>query len=372
MIDLAVLKRLNAAEKSERLNALERAVKTADFPPVDARMVNNHIHTTYSFSPYSPTAAVYAARAEGLATCGIVDHDSIGGAEEFVAAGRIVGIPTTVGIETRVSFAGTPLRDRRTNNPDQTGVSYMVLHAVPHENIGKVQAYFAPLRERRNARNRAMVERINALYRADGVSLDFERDVLPLSQVRDGGSATERHLMLALAKQLLALGKAKLPEGAGDYETMLAEYDLVGALKKDCIPKVFVDATDECPKLEEFVRFAAEVDGILAYAYLGDVTASVTGDKKAQKFEDDYLDELFGVINGAGVRAVTYMPTRNTQEQILRLRALCERYGMLQIRGEDINSPRQKFVIEKMKEAQFANLIANTWRLIRHENGERE
>jgi len=372
MIDLAVLKRLNAAEKSERLNALERAVKTADFPPVDARMVNNHIHTTYSFSPYSPTAAVYAARAEGLATCGIVDHDSIGGAEEFVAAGRIVGIPTTVGIETRVSFAGTPLRDRRTNNPDQTGVSYMVLHAVPHENIGKVQAYFAPLRERRNARNRAMVERINALYRADGVSLDFERDVLPLSQVRDGGSATERHLMLALAKQLLALGKAKLPEGAGDYETMLAEYDLVGALKKDCIPKVFVDATDECPKLEEFVRFAAEVDGILAYAYLGDVTASVTGDKKAQKFEDDYLDELFGVINGAGVRAVTYMPTRNTQEQILRLRALCERYGMLQISGEDINSPRQKFVIEKMKEAQFANLIANTWRLIRHENGERE
>jgi hypothetical protein len=372
MIDLALLKSLNAADESERLKALGRAVGQADFPPVDERMVNNHIHTAYSFSPYSPSAAVYAARAEGLATCGIVDHDSIGGAREFIEAGKIVGIPTTIGVETRVSFAETPLRDKRTNNPDQIGVSYMVLHAVPHRNIEKVQAYFAPLRERRNARNRAMVERINELYRADGVSLDFERDVLPLSQYRGGGSVTERHLMLALAKRLLALGKAKLPEGAGEYETMLAEYDLVGSLKKDCIPKVFIDATDECPELGEFVRFAAEVDGILAYAYLGDVTASVTGDKKAQKFEDDYLDELFEEIYRAGVRAVTYMPTRNTQEQILRLRALCGRYGMLQISGEDINSPRQKFVIEKMKEAQFANLIANTWRLIRHENGEKE
>ena len=42
---------------------------------------------------------------------------------------------------------------------------------------------------------------------------------------------------------------------------------------------------------------------------------------------------------------------------------------MLQISGEDINSPRQKFTIEKMKEEQFSNLIENTWELIRHENG---
>ena len=53
------------------------------------------------------------------------------------------------------------------------------------------------------------------------------------------------------------------------------------------------------PALSEFVRFCGESGGILAYAYLGDVTNSVTGDKKAQKFEDDYLDELFAVIDTA-------------------------------------------------------------------------
>lgn len=372
MIALALLNELNAGTKDERLAALKGAVQTAGFPSVDPRMVNNHIHTTFSFSPYSPAAAVYAARAEGLATCGIVDHDSIGGAREFIDAGKIVGIPTTIGIETRVSFAETPLKDRRTNNPDQIGNSYMVLHAVPHSKIETVQAYFAPLRERRNVRNRKMIAKINELYASDGVWLDFERDVLPLSRFADGGSVTERHLMLALARQLLSLGKASLPERASERDVMLAEYDLVGALKKDCIPKVFIPATDECPTLSEIVRFADEVEGILAYAYLGDVTASVTGDKKAQKFEDDYLDELFAVICAAGIRAVTYMPTRNTQEQIERLRGLCERYDMLQISGEDINSPRQRFVIEKMKEEQFSNLIDNTWQLIRHENGEKE
>ena len=371
MMELSLLKELNLGTSEDRLSALARATALSNFPPVDPRMVNNHIHTSYSFSPYSPSAAVYAARAEGLATCGIVDHDSIGGAREFIEAGKIVGIPTTVGIETRVSFEETSLKDRRTNNPDQIGNSYMVLHAVPHENIEKVQAYFAPVREKRNARNKAMIERINALYAADGVNLDFERYVLPLSQSIAGGSVTERHLMLALARQLIALGKVSLPQGASEQEIMFAEYDLVGTLKKDCISKVFIPATDECPMLSEIVRFAGEVDCILAYAYLGDVTSSVTGDKKAQKFEDDYLDELFEVIDKAGIRAVTYMPTRNSQAQIERLRSLCDRYGMQQITGEDINSPRQSFIIEKMKEEQFSNLIESTWRLIRHENGER-
>ena len=372
MIDLSLLRSLNASTTEERLQALKSAVQKTKFIPADARLVNNHVHTTYSFSPYSPSAAVYAARAEGLSACGIVDHDSMGGASEFLKAAEITGIAATVGMEARVSFAETPFFDRKLNNPDQTGNGYMVLHAVPHENIERVQAFFAPVREKRNARNRRMIQRINELYADDGVSLDFDRDVLPLSQAADCGSVTERHLMLALARRLIALGKAKLPEGASELETILAEYDLVGRLKKDCIPKVFIPAADECPSLREFIRFSEEVGGILAYAYLGDVTVSVTGDKSAQTFEDGCLDELFAFLARSGVRAVTYMPTRNVQAQLIRLRALCEQYGMLQISGEDINSPRQSFVIQKMRDPQFSNLIDTTWRLIRHENGERE
>ena len=51
-----------------------------------------------------------------------------------------------------------------------------------------------------------------------------------------------------------------------------------------------------------------------------------------------------------------------------RLRTLCESYGMFQISGEDINSPRQSFVIKAMENPMFANLIDATWTLIAHEN----
>ena len=51
MIDIAVLNKLNAPTKEERLQNLREAVKTANFPPMVPQYINNHIHTTYSFSP---------------------------------------------------------------------------------------------------------------------------------------------------------------------------------------------------------------------------------------------------------------------------------------------------------------------------------
>ena len=84
MIDIEILNKLNAPTREERIANLREVLKTTEFPPMVPQYINNHIHTTYSFSPYSPTAAVYAARMEGLCTAGIIDHDSISGAEEFI------------------------------------------------------------------------------------------------------------------------------------------------------------------------------------------------------------------------------------------------------------------------------------------------
>ena len=94
---------------------------------------------------------------------------------------------------------------------------------------------------------------------------------------------------------------------------------------------------------------------------------SVTGDKKAQKFEDDYLEDVFECLKDAGVTCITYMPTRNTPAQLERLRGLCRQYGMFEVSGDDINTPRQSFVIKAMENPLFANLIEATWKLIEHE-----
>ncbi len=383
MIDIAILNKLNAPSKEERLANLAEVLKTTQFPPMVSQYINNHIHTTYSFSPYSPTAAVYAARMEGLCTAGIIDHDSIFGAEEFLEAARMVGIPVTIGMEARISMDGTRLEGRRTNNPDQVGVSYMTIQGVPHDKINILTEFFKPYQAARHARNRKMIEKINALL--PGIALDYDKDVLPLSMAKENGGVTERHLMYALAIKLVQqVGKGqamvdklaemglKLSEKQTsqmmDTQYPFYEYDLLGILKSAFVPQIFIDATDECPKLPDMVKLCNEIDAFLCYAYLGDVGDSVTGDKKAQKFEDDYLEDVFECLKEEGVKSVTYMPTRNTPAQLERLRGLCDQYGMFQISGEDINSPRQSFVIKAMENPMFQNLIDATWKLIEHEN----
>ena len=381
MIDIAVLNLLNAPTREERIANLREVLKTTTFPEMVPQYINNHIHTTYSFSPYSPTAAVYAARMEGLCTAGIIDHDSISGAEEFLEAAEIIGMPVTIGMEARVSMEGTRLEGRRTNNPDQVGVSYMTIQSVPHDKIDTLTEFFKPYRAARHQRNRKMIRKINELV---GVALDYDRDVLPLSEAEDNGGVTERHLMYALAMELVkqvgkgqpmvdklsALGMVlseKQKAQLLDTQYPFYEYDVLGMLKGTFVPQIFIDADEECPKLQDMVKICAEVDAYLCYAYLGDVGDSVTGDKKVQKFEDDYLDDVFECLKEEGVKAVTYMPTRNTGAQLERLRDLCDQYGMFQISGEDINSPRQSFIIRAMEDPKFANLIDATWKLIEHE-----
>ena len=376
---------LNAETAEQRLKNLKSLIENEKKPPqVKPEFANNHIHTIYSFSPYSPTAAVYMARAEGLETAGIMDHDSIGGAEEFRLAGEIAGIGTTCGMECRVSLKGTSLADRRLNNPDQSGVAYMAIHSVPRTGFAHMQEFFAPLREKRNIRNKKMLEKINELTAPFGIILDFEKDVLSNSNFYEGGSVTERHLLYALSKKIL---EEKGREHCADFitdnlgislsEKQLAQlsdpenphflYDMLGIMKSSVVEKIYIPATDECPLLSDIVRLADEVGAILCYPYLGDVGESPTGDKKAQKFEDDFLEELFQMLKEEGVKAITYMPARNTSEQIARLQALCRKYMMTEISGEDVNSSRQSMICPQLAQPEFRHLVDMAWTLVKRE-----
>ena len=381
--------KLNDADVNVRLESLRQLmamIKAGEIEaPKQGNDVNNHIHTTFSFSPYSPTKAVWMAYNAGLQTAGIMDHDSLSGAREFIEAGKIVGILTTIGVECRVNMKNTPLGDKRINNPDQKGIAYCTMHGVPHQHIDEVVNFFKPYVAKRNERNRKMIDRINELTAPYGIHTDFDKDVVPLSEFVNGGSITERHLLFALSKKITEhFGKGEavvkfLTEDMGiavsgkvkafleDSDNVNYEYDLLGALKSNLVEKFYIDADDECPDVTEMIALAAKINAFSAYAYLGDVGDSVTGDKKTQKFEDDYIDLLFDVIKDLKFRAVTYMPSRNTMEQLRRIRSMCDKYGFFQISGEDINSPRQSFICEAQRNPEFANLYESTMTLIRHE-----
>lgn len=380
--------RLNAPARRDRLEALRGLVRMetmGEIPPVTpGEDVNNHIHTWYSFSPYSPTAAVWYAHRAGLSTAGIMDHDSVAGIAEFHEAGRIVGLSTTGGMECRADFSRTAVAGHRINNPDQDNVGYIAFHGLPLKSLPLVESFIAPLRRERNERNRLMCRKITEKYAKFGITLDFDTDVLPVSKAAEGGSVTERHILWALSLKLeekcgrgqplidflekeLGLKVSEKCRGwLSDGENDKYTYDLLGVLKSDT-SFFYVPADKELADVKKAVAVCREAGAISAYAYLGDVGDSVTGDKRAQRFEDGYLEQLFGVLRQVGFNAVTYMPSRNTPAQLDRLRALCRREHFFEISGEDINSPRQSFICLAARAPEFANLRESTWALIGHE-----
>ncbi|MCX7747140.1 MAG: PHP domain-containing protein [Clostridia bacterium] len=386
---LELTRDLNHENKSNRLESLQKLVgigRASELPKEALSCyVNNHIHTFYSFSPYSPSKAIWMAYKAGLATAGIIDHDSVGGLVEFIEAGKIAGIATTVGMECRVDFSATSLKGKKLNNPDQESIGYVILHGIPHSKIGEAASFIKPFAIERNKRNQRMVNKLNTLLDTYGIAVDFEKDVMPLSMYREGGSITERHISLSVANKIIQrfgrgqrlveflVGNLKL-NLSGKIENYLLhdknefyEYDLVGVIKGELMPFFYIDACEECPPATEFISFAKTTGAVATYAYLGDVSDSVTGDKRPQKFEDDYIEILFDELKALGFHGFSYMPSRNTLEQLNRVKELCDMYELLQISGEDINSPRQGFICEKLADREFEGLVDSTWALIGHE-----
>lgn len=389
MTEQELVNKLNADTKEERLDALRQLRKMIDEglieKPRRGEDTNNHVHTIYSFSSYSPTAAIYQAYKSGLVTVGIVDHDSVSGAKEFIEAGDILGITTTVGAEVRVSFADTKLNGKVLNNPDEDTVAYIALHGIPHNNIDAVDEFLVRIRELRNERNKRQIEKLNEILKPYDIEVDFENDVYPVSQAHEGGSITERHILYALSLKLIDIygkGKAladflenemdialsaRARENLLDTDFPYYTYDVLNILKSELVPAFFIKGGDDSLPVKEVVDFARSVGIIPTYCYLGDVAESPTGDKKAQKFEDSILDDVFEIVKELGFEAIAYMPSRNTAEQLDRVMKKCDDYGFLQISGEDINQPRQNFVCEKLREPQFAHLADSTWALVGHE-----
>jgi len=382
---------LNAPTRDERLTAaraLAEGLASGAIPPVPKTIeVNNHVHTMYSFSPHSPSSAAWHALRAGLQAVGIMDHDTVAGCEEMLAAGAILGIATTAGFEIRANFSGTPFSDRVINGPGMPNLAYISIHGIPAGRLARCQEFLRPFRKARNERNAAMVDRLNGLLRTQGLpAIDFPRDVYEKSTVAEEGTISERHILAALSDKLMdgyGRGERLVDFLEGTLEIGLATrvrgylrnpanphylYDLIGVLKAFYSDAFFIQPNEmECPNVREVLTFSEEIGAISAYCYLGDVTESPTGDKKAEKFEDDFLDELMPYVCGLGFRAVTYMPPRNTRPQLERIRAICDQYGLMQISGVDINSSRQVFNCPEILDPLFANLITATWALIGHE-----
>jgi hypothetical protein len=182
--------------------------------------------------------------------------------------------------------------------------------------------------------------------------------------------------MLAAFALEMAILSRKLPSGLpppalaallSDPNNYHYLYDLLDVLRTEFLPAILIQPNEkECISADRVTSFAESISAIPAYVYLGDVAKSP--DRQAEKFEDDYIEELFKEIYRLGYRAVTYMPPRNTLQQLTKLQQLLVEYGLMELFGVGIESSRQFFNCPEILKKEFIGLIDTTWSLIAHEH----
>ena len=147
-----------------------------------------------------------------------------------------------------------------------------------------------------------------------------------------------------------------------------ARYDLLGVLKSAFIGRIFIQpGDDECLSVRDAVAFGNRIGAIPVYAYLGDVGESPTGDKKAEKFEDDFLDELVPELSRSVLKALP------TCRRVIRAnnspasKRYVDNMAYLKSVALILIVRAQAFTCPILLDPQFRHLLDATWALFAHE-----
>jgi len=330
------------SRRREALTLLWRGVQSGDdVLPEPGVEVNLHAHTFFSYNAYgySPSKFAWLARKAGLAVAGIVDFDVLDGADEFLEAGRLIGLKTCASLESRVfvpEFATQAI-----NSPGEPGVAY-------HMGVGFPGSLSHPfLTEMRSAaqkRTRDMLARVNAYL--DPVQLDFERDVTPLTP---NGNATERHLCEAYQRKAVEVfpdaGRraAFWTERLGDAPAASAKLQgLIRAktMKQGGVGYIAPDS-GSFPQMAKMNRFVIEAGAIPTMAWLDGASEG-----------EQRMEEFIEVAKSSGTAALNVIPDRNYTpglpdlkiQNLYKVVVLAEKVGFPIVVGTEMNAPGQKFV----------------------------
>ena len=344
----------DAGQRRQALGALCRQVQEGGIrlPPA-GREVNLHAHTFFSHNAYgySPSKFAWLARKAGLAAAGVVDFDVLDGLEEFLEAGRLVGLKTCVSLESRVYVP--EFATRVINSPGEPGICYQM--GVGFTGVAR-HPFLAQMRAAAQERTRGLLARVNAFMRP--LELDYQEDVLPLTP---NGNATERHLCQAFERkaaqvfpqpgQRAAFWKEKLgdapPAGAKLQNLIRARTMKQGGAG-------YVQPGEgSFPLMADMNRFVLEAGAIPTLTWLD-------GTSEGEKC----LEELFAVAGAGGAAALNLIPDRNytpgvKDQKVENLRHVVQMAQERQfpiIVGTEMNAPGNKFV-DSFQTAELAPLL---------------
>ncbi|WP_430813776.1 hypothetical protein [Carboxylicivirga sp. RSCT41] len=302
---------LNSFDANERMDALIQLQTLVEINKNGLQNVNMHFHSFNSYNAefWSPERIAWEARKNSLYASGIIDFDVLLGLEDFLKAGELLGLRTSVGIETRAFMH--EYADKEIDSPGEPGVSYIAgtgFYKLPDTNSEQAHT-LESYNKKAASRNMDLIARINPNVPLIAINYD---EVLSLTP---SGNATERHIISAYIKKASEVFPEKnnlTTYWAGILGLSLektAELIASGHKLEDVVRSKFAKrggfgyvqpSADTFPPVEEFFAFVKSCGAIPMESWL-DGTSDGEKDGKA----------LLELSKSKGAAALNLIPDRN-------------------------------------------------------------
>ena len=312
-------------------------------PNQNLHEVNMNIHTSYSFSPYSPTLAGYMAYKSGIKIACACDYGTLSGNDEFEYACEYLNINTVNGFEVTL-----------VNAKGEEGI-------YGFYGINKnASSEFLPMLENFRSvcfkRVSNVCEKINKKLVKFDILVDFEKDVCKNANTKKGATLTLKHLYKATSEKIIekfTKGRAladflrntlclDIEEGAYnllcDPNNPFYVYDLISALRNNFSA---VEGGLTPPALSDYLAVALKNSVIVSYEYHAP-NNWLKNQTESQKTTEDFENVLKGLKN-EGVNAISISANNLSEKLLEEFVKLAEKNEMIVVFNERVEYPRDHF-----------------------------
>lgn len=248
------------------------------------KLTDLHTHSTASDGTFSPSDVAELAKDAGLASAALTDHDTTDGLDEFMAAGKRLGIETIPGIELAAGYKNTELH---------------IVGLFIDYNSSTLKESMEFIVNERNERNKKMIKALSRI----GIEISLRE----LEENAGGNIITRAHY----ANVMVNRGYVKNKEEAFDRYISSGR---PGYVKRETLtPKTCI----------EVIRKSGGIP-VLAHATL---------------YGYGYLEihNLVGKLKGYGLMAMETIYSTYTPRQSEELRKICEYYKLMKSGGSDFH-----------------------------------